>query len=233
VSVVVPTKNEARNIARFLDSVPPGPEVLLCDASDDGTPEAALAARPLGTRVIRAEGTIAAARQLGAEASRGDILVFADADVTFAPRYFSRLFLRPAWHALYGVKLSGDGQFARHYQMVAASQRFASGVAGIAGASGSNMAIRRSAFAQLGGFRADLPCNEDSELFFRAHRLGLNVRFRRDLVVYAHDHRRLERGAWRKALHSLTRNALVFASCLRPRTPRLLRGDWGYWRQPA
>jgi glycosyltransferase involved in cell wall biosynthesis len=64
---------------------------VLCDASDDGTPEIARLLRPRNTQVLTVAGSIAAARQAGAEASHGDVLVFSDADVTFAPHYLERL----------------------------------------------------------------------------------------------------------------------------------------------
>ena len=63
ISVVVPSKNERHNLPKMLASLPPDVELLLCDASDDGTPDLALALRPAHTRVISAPGTIAAARQ--------------------------------------------------------------------------------------------------------------------------------------------------------------------------
>jgi glycosyltransferase involved in cell wall biosynthesis len=89
ISVIVPTRNEARNIPRFLASTPPDVELIVCDASTDETPELVYKLRPGKTLVIDAPGTIADARQLGAEASSGDFLVFTDADVAFDRRYFA------------------------------------------------------------------------------------------------------------------------------------------------
>jgi len=91
------------------------------------------------------------------------------------------------------------------------------------------MVVTRSAFRDLGGFRAELRCNEDTELFLRAGRRGHRVRFDPELVVWAHDHRRLQRGVGRKSAHSIVRNALLYALCCRPALPRLLCSDWAYW----
>jgi glycosyltransferase involved in cell wall biosynthesis len=231
VSVIVPTKNEAANIERFLSSIPDAPEVILCDASDDGTGDIALRTRPERTLVLTVEGTIAQARQIGAEHARGSILLFTDADVSFGQRYFARLLATSSWDAVYGAKLSSGRDFFLHYHIVAIAQRIAHAVLGISGASGSNMAIKKRVFEELGGFKIDLPCNEDSELFFRAHRNGVAVRFNPSLVVFATDHRRLRRGRLRKSLHSLFRNFLIYLTCLRPRTPALLQNDWGYWAE--
>jgi glycosyltransferase involved in cell wall biosynthesis len=226
-----PTKNERQNLPRLIASLPPDVELIICDASDDGTADEALALRPMNTQVVEAPGTIAAARQLGAELSQSGLLVFSDADVVFAPDYFERLaeqYDRQPIDAICGPKLSRDG-YARYYRLVAAAQRVTSTLFGIAGASGSNMVISRAAFCRLGGFRLDLRCNEDTELFLRAGRLGMAVAYDDGLVVWATDHRRLRRGLVWKSVHSLVRNTLLYLVCKRPRLPRLLEKDWGYW----
>jgi glycosyltransferase involved in cell wall biosynthesis len=253
ISVIVPTKNERQNLPRFLASLPPDVELVLCDASDDGTSELALALRPDATTVVDAPGSIAAARQAGATVSSGALLVFADADIALDAGYFARLRLLmdprakrsalalggPAgvggegllWDAVCGPKLSRDS-YARYYRLVARAQRTTYATLGIAGASGSNMALTRTAFEALGGFRIDLRCNEDTELFLRAGRQGLRVRYDPALVVWATDHRRLRRRLVRKSAHSLIRNALLYWVCKRPALPRLLAHDWGYWAEP-
>ena len=252
ISVIVPTKNERQNLPRFLATIPPDVELVLCDASNDGTPELALTLRPAGTIVVPAPGSIAAARQAGAEVSSGDLLVFADADVELDPGYVARLrtlmdprYKHPSpshegylstgregllWEAVCGPKLSRD-TYARYYQLVAQSQHFTYAGLGIAGASGSNMALTRAAFQALGGFRLDLRCNEDTELFLRAGRHGLRVLYDPALVVWASDHRRLRRGLVRKSVHSLIRNTLLYLVCTRSALPRLLEHDWGYWAE--
>jgi glycosyltransferase involved in cell wall biosynthesis len=231
VSVIVPTKNERRNLPHLLASLPPDVELVVCDASDDGTAELALALRPMHTRAVAAPGTIAAARQRGAELCHGEVLVFTDADVVFSPDYFARLadrFGDARIDAVCGPKLSRDA-YATYYRLVALTQRITSGLFSIAGASGSNMVISRAAFRRLGGFRLELRCNEDTELFLRAGRNGLTVAYDHGLIVWATDHRRLRRGLVWKSVHSLVRNALLYVVCTRPRLPRLLEKDWGYW----
>ena len=232
VSIIVPTKNEAANLPLLIASIPPQPELIICDSSSDETADLALRLRPENTRILRVDGGIAEARQIGAEAATGDTLVFTDADVTFGFRYFTRLMAQKKWDVIYGVKLSATREFRFYYSLVASSQWLAHTFLGVAAASGSNMVIRRSAFRELGGFRLDLPCNEDSELVFRAYHSGFSIRFRRSLKVHAQDHRRLYRGRWTKSLHSLTRNALLYSMCLRPQTPDVLKDDWGYWSVP-
>ena len=232
LSIIVPTKNERQNLPRFLASIPDQPELVICDASEDGTSQLALELRPEHTRAIAAPGTLSDARQRGAAVATGSLLLFADADVAFAPRFFERLCAASSWDAIGGSKLSAD-RYARYYGLVANAQVALYRVTGVVCASGSNMAIRREVFAAVGGFCRNLVCNEDSDLLFRVARAGFDVRFDAGLVVTAFDHRRLERGLARKSLHSLLRNVMLYAVCRRPQTPGFLRGDWGYWSQPT
>jgi glycosyltransferase involved in cell wall biosynthesis len=228
ISVVVPTRNEVANIPHLLASVPRGVEVVVCDASTDATRQVVHRLRP-DSLVLPAEtGTIAEARQRGADVSNGQVLVFTDADVVFDPDYFTRLAASSDWDGLCGTKLSRT-EHSRYYQLVALVQRATYARFRVAGATGSNMVMTRSALAVAGGFRSELPCNEDTELFLRAGRLGLRIRFDRHLVVWARDHRRLRSGLTLKSVHSLVRNLLLYAFCRRPRLPRFLIHDWGYW----
>lgn len=99
VSVVVPARNEAGSIPGLLASLEAagraGAEVIVVDdASDDGTGEVAAAG---GARVVTApalpEGWTGKtwACATGAAASGRPLLVFADADVTFAPGGLARV----------------------------------------------------------------------------------------------------------------------------------------------
>ncbi|MFN0071533.1 MAG: glycosyltransferase [Chloroflexota bacterium] len=228
MSVIVPTKNERENLPSFLESVPDDVEVILCDASDDGTPDLARVLRPRNLEVVAGQGSIAHARNQGASYAHGDLLIFTDADVQFGAGYWRLPRGTPPWDGLFGPKLS-QGQFAEYYRSVASGQANMWQLFGIAVASGSNMIIRREVFHELGGFRPRLPCNEDTELFLRAGRLGYDIHFDEQLVVWATDHRRLARGVTRKSLHSLSRSLLLYATCRRVRLPRILRHDWSYW----
>jgi GT2 family glycosyltransferase len=173
--------------------------------------------------VLPAEtSTIAEARQRGAEASSGQVLVFTDAG------YFSRLAASSDWDRLCGTRLSRT-EHSRYYRLVVLAQRATYAQFRVAGATGSNMVMTRTALAATGGFRAELSCNEDTELFLRAGRLGLRIRFDRYLVVWARDHWRLRSGLTLNSAHSLVRNLLLYAFCRRPRLPRFLIHDWGYW----
>lgn len=225
LTVVLPTRNERANLPAFLASVPETISLLVVDSSTDGTADWLRQQRPRRTRVIVREVNVTQARQIGAEAAGSPWLLFTDADVMFAPDYFERLAAYAGADALYGPKLSADGRFARHYQVVTAGQRLMDRL-GIPAVSGSNLLVPALAFWEVGGFDLELSCNEDSEFGWRLARRGHRLRFAPQLVVVARDHRRLQRGAARKLMHSLARCTLLYLGVL---PPALRRSDWGYW----
>lgn len=85
VSVIVPTYNSAAFLDASLDSilpqVPPDGEVLVVDDGSTDDTAAVLARRSDGIRVLRIEhGGLAAARNAGLAAARGEWIAFHDAD---------------------------------------------------------------------------------------------------------------------------------------------------------
>ncbi len=100
ISLIIPAYNETRLLPRLLDSVqrarrrysadPGAVEVVLVDnMSSDGT---AAMARARGCRTLcEQRRVIAAVRNTGARAARGDILVFIDADSELHPETFTRI----------------------------------------------------------------------------------------------------------------------------------------------
>jgi glycosyltransferase involved in cell wall biosynthesis len=225
ITLILPTRDEAHNIAGFLASLPDDLQLIVVDASRDETPDLIERLRPRRTLVLREPGTVTEARQRGADVARTPWLLFSDADVVFAPDYFRRLQRVRGCSACYGLKLS-ENRFAAYYRGIAVGQVI-SHACGIPAASGSNLLIRRDVLASVGGFDLSLTCNEDSEVVWRLRRAGYPVSLCRDLVVYARDHRRVEAGRMRKTLHSLARCALLYTH-LMPR--RYRAADWGYWQ---
>jgi glycosyltransferase involved in cell wall biosynthesis len=224
ITVVVPTRNEEHKIVAFLDSLPPWIQLVVVDASQDGTPELIEAHRPERTLVLRHPGGVSEARQVGAEATKTPWVLFSDADVIFPPDYFGRLASYTRYDVVYGPKLS-TGEFASYYRWSARGQGLLHRL-GIPAASGSNLLVSRHAFFATGGFDLQLSCNEDTELVWRIKQRGYPVLFVPELAVYARDHRRLERGALRKTTHSLVRYTLLYFDLI---PPRWRVHDWGYW----
>ncbi len=228
ISVIIPTRNERHNIGRCLESLPDEVELVVVDASSDGTDELVLRLRPHRTRLIRAESNIAMARQIGAEAAGGQWLIFSDADVVFEPGYFARLRCLRRCAAFYGPKYT-TASYPLYSQFFNVCQRAIHHL-GISAASGSNMGVQRDVFFACGGFRLDLPVNEDTELMMRVQHAGHRVVYDRALAVRSLDDRRLDRGVLLKMLHSLSRNTLLYINLSIPLPRRWLSHDWGYWR---
>ncbi|NJP07723.1 MAG: glycosyltransferase [Chloroflexaceae bacterium] len=227
ISVVLPTLNEQRNIATFLASLPPAVELVVVDASTDGTDQLIMALRPERTRVIRSTAGLTMARQIGAEAAQGQWLVFTDADVCFEPGYFDYLCRSINADAFYGPKYATVAHPI--YSRLFIAWQVSIHRLGTAASSGSNMGMHRDVFAQLGGFRLDLPVNEDTELMMRARRRGFRVDYIHGLAVRSIDDRRLQRGVIFKTVHSVSRNTLLFVDMYIPIPRRWLSHDWGYW----
>ncbi len=175
LSVVVPTLDEARHLpALFASLAEPADaserpdEILVVDGgSRDGTIE--LAAR-LGARVLRAPRGRGIQLARGAAEARGELLVFLHADGRLARGSLSavrRAFDDPGVNAI-GMCQRIDHP-ARLYRLLewAADRRVRLGW--IYGDSG--LAVRRSAYEAVGGFRA-LALFEDLDLSARLRRQG-------------------------------------------------------------
>ena len=95
VSFIIPAYNEETELPSTLDSIYDAARAVGCDceivvvddASTDGTAELA---RRLGARVISiSRRQIAAARNAGARAARGEVFIFVDADTHIVPQHIS------------------------------------------------------------------------------------------------------------------------------------------------
>ncbi|HEX2720112.1 MAG TPA: glycosyltransferase family 2 protein, partial [Candidatus Deferrimicrobium sp.] len=118
VSVVVPARNEAGNIAEILDTTPEmegGTELIFVEghSTDDtyGAIKREMAARPgRRCRLFRQTGTGKGdAVRLGFREASGDILMILDADLTVPPEDLPRFI---------GVLVSGKGEFANGVRLV-------------------------------------------------------------------------------------------------------------------
>lgn len=193
VSVVLPVGFEAPHLARALESLvrldpPPGEIVVVLDRRD--VPAVLL---PEGARVVargRSDGP-AAARNDGARASRGEVLLFLDADVTVPPdlvaRFAGRFREREGVDAIIGSYDDdpADPGFLSQYRNLVhhfvhqTSRGEASTFWGACGA------VRREAFFEVGGFdpRYRAPSIEDIELGYRLREAGYRIVLAPELQV--------------------------------------------------
>jgi rSAM/selenodomain-associated transferase 2 len=154
LSIIVPTLDEAAGIAATLASLQPlreqGHEVIVVDGgSRDGTPELA---RPLADRVLAAPRGRARQMNAGAQAARGEVLLFLHADTRLPPDAVQM--------AVEGLARSGRawGRFdveieGRHrlLHVVARLMNLRSRLTGIA-TGDQAMFVWRAAFDAVGGF---------------------------------------------------------------------------------
>lgn len=98
VSIVIPTYNEAEDIACTLDACVaikyPNKEIIVVDDSEDATPEVVAGYAKAGVQLVRRErnhGGRCGARNEGIERSRGEIVVILNADVCPNPDFLDRV----------------------------------------------------------------------------------------------------------------------------------------------
>lgn len=205
ISIIIPARDEEKligsAIAQFKNLSMPHEVIVSDDGSKDRTAEIA---RVLADIVLTYEGekhVISRARNAGARASKGDILVFADTDAHLPdPERYLRHALtrfekepdllgiatpqrvRPEIE-LFGDKFVFilDNFFTRTFNNVL---HHGAGC-------GKLMFVRRSAFEKVNGFNENLIFREDADLMKRISKIG-RTHFDDALTVY-HSGRRLHR----------------------------------------
>jgi len=195
ISLVIPVYNGGESFRKCLTSIaashrPADEVIVVSDGDTDGSWQVAAA---FGTKVLRLPHSTgpARARNIGAQAARGDILFFVDADVTLHPNTLElveqQFQHRPQLDALIGSydDAPGANNFLSQYKNLfhhythQVSSEVASTFWGACGA------IRRTVFQQIGGFDEAYrkPCIEDIELGYRLIRSGYSIALCKDIQV--------------------------------------------------
>lgn len=205
VTVVIPAYNATGTIGNCLDSLAhqsfPMHEVevfIVDDGSTDGTPEyVERQVRAWGhdrprLRVIRqAHRGPAAARNLGAHAAQGELLLFTDADCVPHADWIKEMvapFAQPDIAAVKGayktrqkslVARFAQAEFEARYRRLAAAQYVDVVFSYSAG-------FRRDVFNKVGGFDTSFPVadNEDTDLSYRVATEGYRIKFNPAAIVY-------------------------------------------------
>ena len=175
LSIVVVTRNEERCLPRLLESLRyqrVEREVIVADnSSDDATRKIA---RRYGARVVDG-GIPAVGRNRGARAARGDLLLFLDADVAFAPGELDRLVVGAGRRRLdvatcRYVPLSSRLDDRLIYAFYNAWAALTVRIHPIA--SGFCILVRRPLYKRLGGFDESIRLANDFNFTQRAARRG-------------------------------------------------------------
>ncbi len=173
-SFIIPTKNEARYLKGCIDSIRAQSvsdwEMVVVDSySTDGTEDIA---REGGAKVLyeKRKGP-GIARNTGAWKSRGNTLIFADADVRFTEDFLEKLG-DVKGGCIFDVRFWDAG--ALHNLIFDAwnvSIRILMRL-GIYVTNGSCMALEKSVFKKVRGFRPDLLTNEDHDMAIKTSRIA-------------------------------------------------------------
>jgi len=203
-SVIVPARNEGVRIGRLVGAVraqrPAGEELEVIVVDDGSTDDTAAAATAAGARVLAiprqpSGGNPAAARNQGAAAATGDLLVFLDADCLPADGWLPTLL---AGHDA-GEEIVG-GSFAAAPGLPASARcdyytgwyhvhpRRPGGV--VPNHPPGNLSVRRDLFLSTVGFTEAQPvayAHEELAWQSQLRRAGHRITFRPDAVVYHHN----------------------------------------------
>ncbi|MBI5877964.1 MAG: glycosyltransferase family 2 protein [Chloroflexi bacterium] len=193
VSVVVPAYNEDNYIGACLNSLRqlehPDFDVKLIVVDDGSTDRTGAIAASFGARVVtQPNGGVAKARQTGFEAARGAIIASTDADTTVPVDWLERIVAdlraRPNAVAVHGPIRYHERAFVEQnliYCGTTAIQWLHCAI-GRPAFVGSNFAVRREAWKQVGGFDLTWASYEDAGLSMKLRKVGL-VMYDRRLVV--------------------------------------------------
>lgn len=185
VSVVIPVRNERRTLGACLDALamqdhpPSRVEILLVDGcSTDGSLE--LAAER-GVRILHDPGRgPGAARNVGIEAAQGHIVAFTDADCVPRFDWLTRIVARfeadPTLAGVAGAMRLPRGTIVGRFEDNDARLRYLGYIT-------SNVAYRRDALVEIGGFDESLACAEDYDLAWRLLDRGHRIAHEPDAIV--------------------------------------------------
>ncbi len=224
ISFIIPTLNEEKTIEATLKCIAGYSgeyEIIVSDGkSKDRTIEIS---RRYTDKVLIYDKperqTIAMARNAGAAAAKGDILVFMDADVTILDinAFFKKT--EAIFHdkphtvavTVYYRVLPEFCTFADafFFKMLGWNFLISNNLFRLGAAAGEFQMIRKEAFNRVGGFNEKFTAAEDMDLFRRLSKIG-RTRFEGSLAVY-HTGRRAHQVGWPKLLSEWFANTVSVA----------------------
>ena len=183
VSFIVPVRNDAvrleaclRSIRRTEEAAAAPIEIIVADnGSTDGSTDVA---RRFGARVfVAASARVAELRNTAARLATGDVLAFVDADHEIVPSW-----TKAALQTIHSTNVGAAGALCsapvggtwvqRAYSFLRGRPE---GVRDVEWLGSGNLAVRRSAFENVGGFDASLETCEDVDLCNRLRATGLRI----------------------------------------------------------
>ncbi len=194
VSIIIPARNEEKNIAKCLASVlnqdygREDMEIIVCDdQSEDHTRDVAkriLSGSNVKNTILEAENQVSnkkSAIESGIRAATGDLIILTDADCVAGNTWVSALvkaYVPQVTTMLCGpVAIIGEASLCDKFQSLEQCGLSLLTGAGIAAGipllcNGANMAYSREAFYAAGGFNGinDIPTGDDTLLLFKMNK---------------------------------------------------------------
>jgi GT2 family glycosyltransferase len=200
-SVILPTFSRPDEVKECLESLTrqtyPDFEVIIADGSPDDDVRPAISGfeNKLCLKVIHEKYLpVSAARNRGAEAARGDWLVFLDSDCIIPPDYLQKVndgLNREKWD-IYGGPDAADPSFSPLQKAISYTMTSLFTTGGIRGKKqhvgtfhprGFNMGMDREAFFAVNGY-STLKCGEDVDLSIRLIKSGFKSGLLSEAYVY-------------------------------------------------
>lgn len=200
LSVVVPTLNESLNIGRtlrYIKCADPLAEVIVVDGgSTDATIE--IAKKYAHKVIVKKSSTIGAARNIGAKAAKGEIVLFVDADTIPHMEFFEKIrIICSRDHKVVGagcvIMPRNINFFESLFFYFLNFLVYLSVQLGRPSIAGSCVAYRRKAFWKVGGFDEEMAASEDQDLCNRIAKVG-QVIFSARIIAYTSSRRLRELG---------------------------------------
>ena len=218
ISIVIPALHAEKVIGACLDGLltqkPDDCEIIV--VADDESREAICAlAEPRGARVLTPNRGAAAARNLGAENARGDIVLFIDADCVSEKNWLQAM-LAPFTDAeivgACGMKQTKQRRIVPRFIQMEFDYRYDNERQRryIDFVDSGTAAYRRKVFLQCKGFDTRLSDAEDVDLSYRLSERGYKMAFVADAIVYHHHpeslfeylRRKFEYASWRARVYA-------------------------------
>jgi glycosyltransferase involved in cell wall biosynthesis len=215
VSLILATKNRVEEVNRFIRSLPDQGyddlELIIVDQNGDDRLQRTLAESRIRARIthLRCETGLSRARNLGLAEATGNIIVFPDDDCWYPPGLLAQVISEFRCHPLVdgltgrsedGRGRASGGSFSRCEGRVDIRNVWKRGIS-------YTIFLRSSVCAAVGAFDEELGVGaqtpfgsgEETDYLVRAVKLGFNIRYRPDLVVFHPNARLYNQGHRRKA----------------------------------
>ena len=193
ISIIIPVHNGAKTLGLCLESVfkssyPNFECIVVDDCSTDKTIEIAESFDIKALRLDRQQGA-AHARNRGAEAAKGDILLFIDADVTIYPNTLEKVAENfennPTISALFGSydDQPGHSNFLSQYRNLLHHYIHQTSLEDASTFWTGCGAIRRDVFLKIGQFNEKRRMMEDIEIGYKLKAKNHKIRLVKELIV--------------------------------------------------